>query len=285
MVAALIAATATLGGCDQVKKLAGGGKPAGQVVATVDGEEITALELRQELGNFSSRDPAVLKAAQQRALENIILRKLVVQKAKDEKLDKSADYSVQLRRGEDSLLAQLYQRKIAAGIAAPTRDEGESYVAAHPEKFSGRRILIIDQLVVGPNKIAPDRFKPIKTFDEVKALMDAEHVPYQVNVATIDTLTANPQVLQQIDKLPPGEIFVIPQGGGYLFNKITDTRSGPFEGDPAVAYAINQVRAQRSREAITRQVELLRKQSSNEVVYNEAYKPGAAAKAAAPAKK
>jgi EpsD family peptidyl-prolyl cis-trans isomerase len=274
MVAALIAATATLGGCDQIKKLAGGGgKPSGQVVATVNGDEITALELRQEMGNFSSRDPQAVKLAQQRALENIVLRKLVVQKAKDQKLDKSADYSVQLARGEQNLLAQLYQRKVASAVAVPTRVAAESYIASHPEKFSDRHVLVVDQLVVGANKIPPERLKPIKTFEELKALLDSEQVAYQPNVTTIDTLTANEQLLSQINKLPPGEIFVIPQGGGYIFNNVVDSRAAPFEGDTAVAVAINVLRGQRGREAFKTQVELMRKAADKSIVYNDAYKP------------
>jgi EpsD family peptidyl-prolyl cis-trans isomerase len=285
LVAALLAATATLGGCDQVKKLVGGSKPAGQVVATVNGDEITALELRQELGAFSTRDPAVLKMAQQRALEGIILRKLVVQKAKEDKLDKSADYSVQVARGEEALLAQLYQRKVASSIAVPTRDEGETYVTTHPEKFAERKVLIIDQLIAGPNKIPQERLKPINTFDELRTILDAEKVPYQLNVATVDTLSANEAILAQVNKLPPGEIFVIPQGGGLLFNKVVDARPAPFVGDAATAFAINVLRAQRAREAVNRQLELMRKSADKSVVYNEAYKPAPPAKktAAAPA--
>ena len=76
VVVAAVSAGLALSGCDQVKKLVGGGKPTGQVVATVDGEEITSLQLRAELGNFSSRDPNIMKAAQQQALQRIILRRL-----------------------------------------------------------------------------------------------------------------------------------------------------------------------------------------------------------------
>src|SRR5258706_9600009 len=51
--------------------------PTGQVVATVDGKEITAIDLRSELGNFSTADAKVRKAAEQQALNGIISRKLL----------------------------------------------------------------------------------------------------------------------------------------------------------------------------------------------------------------
>ena len=114
LLTAVLATSFALSGCEQVKKLIGG-KPEGQVVATVNGEEITAIQLRQEMGNFASRDPKIMKAAQQRALEGLILRKVLVQQAKEQKLDKSADYAVQVSRGEDNLMVQTFQRKIASG--------------------------------------------------------------------------------------------------------------------------------------------------------------------------
>src|SRR5258707_2163607 len=83
--AVAISASVTLTGCGQVKKLMGG-KPSGQVVATVNGEEITQSELKAELRGFASADPKIMKQAEQAGLRQIIIRDLLVQKAKEAKL-------------------------------------------------------------------------------------------------------------------------------------------------------------------------------------------------------
>ena len=280
LLAAVLAASVTLGGCEQVKKLVGG-KPSGQVIATVNGEEITAIELRQEMGNFSARDPKIMKAAQQQALQGLIVRKVLEQQAKVQKLDKSADYAVQVDRGEQNLLVQMFQRKVASGVAVPTRADAENYMSSNPSKFSNRRILIVDQIVAPPSKIPVAQFQAAKTLDDVKALFVSNSIAYQTNVAAIDTLTMDPRLLVQLEKLPAGEVFVIPQGGGVVFNRIADTRSVPFQGDPAIAYATNALRQQRSQEAVVRQVELLRKSAEKKITYNEAFKPPPEAKAKA----
>lgn len=278
----VLAVSLSLGGCEQVKKLVGG-KPSGQVIATVNGEEITALELRQELGSFSSADPKVMKAAQQRALQGLILRKLLVQQAKDQKLDKSADYALQVHRGEENLLVQLYQRKIGSSVAVPTRTDAEAYMSANSSKFTGRRVMIVDQVVAPPSKIPAAQFQAAKTLEDVKGLFEANNVPYQTNVSAIDTLSMDPRLVAQIDKLPPNEVFVLPQSGGLLFNKITDVRAVPFVGDPAVAYATNALRTQRAQEAVVRQVDVLRKTAEKNITYNEAFKPPPEAKPGAKA--
>lgn len=284
---ASLGAALMLSGCDQVKRLAGGGgAPKGQVVATVDGEEITALELRAELGGFGSRDPAVLKAAQQQALQRIILRRVLAQQAKKDKLDKTPDFAVQMKRGEENLLAQLYQRKLVSGVSPPTRQEAEAYVASHPDQFANRQIYVVDQVIAAPNKITPDRFRPLSTLDQVKALLDQENVQYQTNTATIDTIQTNPGFVAQLKKLPPGEVFVIPQRGSLTFNQITATRTVPFVGEMAANYAMQALRQQRAQESVGKKIEGMRKAAEKSIVYNEGFKPPPpAAKAAAPAAK
>ena len=267
-----IAASMTLGGCSQIKKLVRG-KPAGQVVATVNGDEITALELQQELNGFTSRDPAIMKQAQQQALQQVIMRHLLVQKAKADKLDKSPEYTLQVLRGEQALLAQSYQRKIAASVAVPARQDAETFVNNNPGRFAQRRVLTVDQIIVPPNKIDPARFKPLNTLEDVKALFEQEGAAYQENVTTVDTLTADPRLVQQVDKLPPGEVFVVPQGGALIFNRVSQVKSVPFHGDAAIAYAVNVLRNQKAQETVRSSMEAMRKAAESKIVYNAAYKP------------
>jgi peptidyl-prolyl cis-trans isomerase C len=269
---AVIAATTTVAGCSRVKSLIGG-KPKGQVVATVNGEEITSLDLRSELGGFASRDPKVMKQAEQVAVQRLVLRTLVDQKAKEQKLDKAVDYVLQMRRGEQNLLAQLYQRKIASSVPAPTKQEAETYVANHPEKFANRKILVLEQVIASPTKLDPQTFKPINTLDEIKALFDSDSIPYQENVAVLDTLTTDPRMIEQLNKLPPNEVFVVPQQGVLVFNHINQTRSAPFRGDMAVSYSVNLLRQQRVQEAVAKAMQSLQKESEPKIVYNAAYKP------------
>ena len=282
-----VAVATMLAGCDRIKGLVGC-KPSGQVVATVGGKEITALELRSEMAGFGSRDPEIMKQAQQQALQQIIMRRLVAQKAEEDKLDKSSDYVLQKSRADETLLAQLYQRKLAAAITVPSRQEAEAYVAANPGAFANRRILSINQVIVGPNKVAPERFRPLASLEEVRALFDAEGVPYQENVSMIDTLSADPRMVQQITALPPGEVFVIPQQGALVFNRIKETSSVPFTGELAIRYAGNVLRQRRAQEAVGNRMQQIRKDGEKEIVYNESYKPKPAkpaAKGAAPAPK
>jgi EpsD family peptidyl-prolyl cis-trans isomerase len=274
VVAVCVTAALALSGCDRIKGLIGG-KPKGQVVATVNGEEITALELRAELGGFGSRDPTVMKAAQQQALQRIILRRLLADEARKQKLDKSAEFTVQMTRGEETLLAQLYQRKLASTLGTPTRAEAQAWVQSHPQQFAGRRVMFVDQVIAAPNKIPPEQLQPLKSLEEVKSVLDEQGIVHQQNAMVIDTLTTNPAIVAQLDKLPPGEVFLVPQGGAVVFNQITSTKATPFTGEMATNYAMNVLRNQKAQENITKKIEAVRKAAEKDIVYNPAYKPPA----------
>jgi EpsD family peptidyl-prolyl cis-trans isomerase len=277
----VIAAGVSLAGCDRVKSLIGR-KPTGQVVATVNGEEITQLELRSELGGFASRDPKVMKAAQQQALQSIIMRRLVAQEARRQKLDKTPDYSIQKTRAEETLLARTLERKYVEGLPPPTKRDADNFVVNHPDQFANRRIISLDQVIAPANKVDTKNLEALKTLDDVKKVLQESNTPYQQTQGTLDTLSAPPAMIAAITKLPPGEVFVFPQGGALIFSRIIGQRTEPFTGDLASGFAMRVLAQQAQREAVSKRLDALRKAADSKIVYAANYKP--APPSAAPAK-
>src|SRR4051794_20899250 len=81
-------------------------KASGQTVAVVNGEEITASELNSELANQKGTVTDTTQA-RNAVLQNLINRKLLVQQAKSDGIDKSPEYVTQLRRTTDDLLINM----------------------------------------------------------------------------------------------------------------------------------------------------------------------------------
>lgn len=71
----------------------GAKEPTGQVVATLDGKEITALELRNELGGYQAPDAPSRKRAEQAALDAILSRKAVAEAARKAGVEKTPEFS------------------------------------------------------------------------------------------------------------------------------------------------------------------------------------------------
>jgi len=281
--AALLACIA-MSGCGMI---GGGSKaPEGQVVATVNGEEITITELNRELGGASPADPQQRKQMEQAALQSIVTRKLLAQTAKEQKLDKTPIFAQQKLQAEEGLLVGALQRKIASTVVNPTRADAEKFVSDHPNMFAQRRVMVVDQIVFG--KFDPklmEEFKPLTTLEQIEAVLTRENIDYQRTTTVLDTLNAPEGLTDSLMKLPPGEVFIFPRGNAVFVNQIRDSRVMPFVGDRAITYAQAGLKQQRTQEALAKQVEAIRKGAEDKITYNEKYKPEKPKPGAAPAAK
>lgn len=262
--------------------------PAGQVVATVDGQEITIRQLQAELGNATFPTPAVQKQAQQRALQLIIQRKILAKAAVDQKIDKSPTFAVDRDRAIENLEVQLLAQKTAQNVPPPSKEEVDQFISTHPNVFTHRKIFLVDQIGTGfpQNQQQLDALKPLKTMEEVEAYLKSQNIRYVRAQATIDALGTDPKMIETVAALPASEVFVVPSRSGITINHVIQAKEQPLSGDKAVAYATNYIRRQHEQEVVQRTMAGLVKAGSAKVSYNPAFKPpppAAAKPGAAPA--
>ncbi len=280
---AVLTACVALGGC----KMPHFGKPkapTGQVVATVDGEEITVRDLNTELNGARTADAKQQKALQGQALQVMVNRKLLAKAAKKEGVEKTPEYAIQQKRMTETLLAESLQQKLVAAVPTPTPEEAQQYMGAHPESFAQRQVFNVDQIQArGPmTQDVIKSFEPLKTLEQVEAQLKALKVDYRRGEVAMDSLGADPRLVQAILKLPPAEVFIIPQQNGtVLFNVVRGSAVKPFQGKQASDYATQALRQQRANEAAARQMQQVIAQGASKVMFNPAYQPPAPAKPAA----
>jgi hypothetical protein len=95
--------------------------PAGQVAATVDGKEVTLIDLRNEMSGYTAPDAKSRKAAELAALDQIVSRKLLFDAAKKQKLDQSPEFVQEKQKVDEALLVRFWQGKVAKSVPAPRR--------------------------------------------------------------------------------------------------------------------------------------------------------------------
>ena len=95
--------------------------PQGQVVATVNGEEITAQEVNAEAQALNLPANANREAVLPQILQRVLDRKLLVGVARERKMDKSPDFLIQRRRAEETVLATMLARQINEGVSPTSR--------------------------------------------------------------------------------------------------------------------------------------------------------------------
>jgi peptidyl-prolyl cis-trans isomerase C len=113
--AALILVAAGLSACGNKTKEA---KP-GQALASVNGEEITVLQLNEELQR-AGVGAAQQDAASKQLLQVLIDRQLLQSEAAREKLDRDPKVMQAIERAKALIVAQAYMQKRVGNQARPT---------------------------------------------------------------------------------------------------------------------------------------------------------------------
>lgn len=272
----MLSAALVLASCGQGKD---GKAPSGQVVATVDGQEITASQLRLEMGDAPS-DPAAAAAAQQGALQSIVNRKLLVAAAKDRKLDDSPLAAMVKDRAGEMALVQLLQMNLAGTVPKVSDSEVAEFVSSHPATFSQRKLISVDLLIVPQIQAAlVKQMEPLDTLEQIKALLDANKVRYLPSAQVVDTLNVNPDAAARIATMNTNDVFVSPAGSGVAVSRITGSETVPLTGAEALGAARIMLAQQRSAAQVNISLEQLVKNGQSKVKINPQYQ----AKPAAPA--
>lgn len=252
----------------------GGSAPQGQVVATVNGHEITTSQLRLEVGNAPS-DPAAAAAAQNAALQTLINRQLLVDEARRRGVDKSPMAAMVKQRAEDLALVQLLQMGLAQGVPTVSNDDIKAFIDSHPSSFSDRKLISVDQVVVPSIKTEiVKQMQPLNTMDEVLALLNKNNVRYVNSAAVLDTVNMDPTAASKILALGPNSVFITPAGmGGINVSHISGLRAAPLSGEEANMAARLMLTQQRSKAQVGQALEEIVKAGQSKVKINPAYLP------------
>jgi EpsD family peptidyl-prolyl cis-trans isomerase len=269
LVTAVAAAALAVSGC--------GGKDGkldkGQVVATVDGDEITIFELNAEMQATPVPPGTDRKLAEQMALQRVIERKILARIAREQKLDKTPAFLVQERRADELILASMLRDKIAGGIAQPTESEIAQYQAQHPERFAQRKVYTVDQILFPPPRSADafKQFAPLKTLEQLSEKLNADGIQFHRAPSQIDTAVLPPEIAAKIAALPAGELFIVPTPQGISANVITATTVQPLTGEQAHDLAQNALRSERFSKAADAQLNERLKKARASVKYQAGY--------------
>ena len=165
-------------------------EPTGQVVATVNGDEITTTDLDAELNGASASTPEQQKMMQRAALDNIINRKILAQAAESDGLNKGPKAAVLMEKAKDLALIELYNEKMRSGIPAPSDDEIQAFVSGNPTQFAQHRMFVVDQIVVPQaTQALVKALEPVKSLAEAERVLAAQNVRAISTVGVIDSLT------------------------------------------------------------------------------------------------
>jgi len=189
-----------------------GKQPGEDAVATVNGYEITATELNNELaarGGQNIQDPALRK----KALEELVNRKLLVALAEERELDQTPNFILSEQRTRELLLADA-----AVGFLAtlnPAVDERK--IDAAVEASNGvRTIFQVEGLQFDPVTDAGilPAIEKASSMDQVRQILAAANVSTKPASLSWDSVAMPAELVQQLGTVPAGKPFVLSSPNG-----------------------------------------------------------------------
>ncbi|WP_116394735.1 SurA N-terminal domain-containing protein [Nitrobacter sp. Nb-311A] len=216
--------------------------PNSQIVAHVGDQVITTQEFANELRLLNippdkQKDHETVK----KVLSEMVTRKYLLQQALTAKLDREPNVLLEILRSREQVLAAAFiSRSVSKKFSAISRADIDKYIADNPLRFSGRKLMTVDQISFPFSANTQSMIESIKaasSLDEVDQKLTALGVPHGLSTSTLNSSEIPQELLVRMDAQKPDDVFFVRSGANGLFLKIKSTESRPLEGDAAVNMA------------------------------------------------
>lgn len=273
--AALVLAAAGLAGCNKDKP--GESKP-GQALASVNGEEITVLQLNEEMQRLGV--PAAQQGpAGKQILQALVDRELLESEAAKEKLDRDPKVMQAIERARSLIIAQAYMQKRIGEPQRPSAAEVEDYYNKNPQFFANRKQFAMNELILSAADLTPEvraAADSAKSLEEVAVFLDARNIKYGRAQVTRSTADLNPQLSAKLMGMPKGQLFVVKEGERAMLISIAEVRDAPVTLAIAAPQIGQYLMNKKNKELAAAEIQRLR--GTAKITYlNKDYAPSATA--------
>lgn len=242
-------------------------EPEGQVVAVVNGQEITRRDLAAEPQSGGMFDSSAGQPVVSAVLSGVIDRKLAAAEAKQLKLDQTPQFVEQAKRLEEALLGRALFERWAAEVPAPNAQAIAAFVSANPQRFDHRRLFLVDRIEAELDEGQSDALVPLMSNDAIAAYLDAHSKTYTRTRTAIDSATLPLPLYKKVIALKPGEPLAQMQGGKVAVIAVVDSRDAPLSDTERSDEAVKAMK----QAVVQQRLAALRK--SAEVAYQAGYRP------------
>jgi EpsD family peptidyl-prolyl cis-trans isomerase len=224
---------------------------AAQLVARVNGAEISLQQVR-----------AGSAPAQAGALEKIIDRELLVQRALASKLDRDPQVMQAIENARRHLLAQAYLERAASSAAGGTRDDVLAFYKENPSLFAERRIYRLRELVVSAPAEMIDVLRAeaakARELEDVAAWLRSRNAKFSADGMTQPAEQLPLSYLPQLARMKPGEIAVFATPLGASVVQLVHAEDAPLSEQQAAPLIEHFLAGRRRLETAAAEVKRLR---------------------------
>ena len=240
-VAVAALAAVLLPGCGQKKEVGPIDAPGNEVVAKVNGDDLTAAQLTIALQKQRGMRPDAGDAASKQVLDQLIDEEIVAQKAVAAKLDKDPRVVQQLEAARRDILARRFVEAAAETAGKPAEDAVLKFYDSRPTLFAQRKVYTLQRLDIQ----APDNrrtevdahVQSLKSSAELTDWLKSQKLAFTTRQEQDASEQLPAPVLEKVATLKEGESMVVPSQVGVSALTLITSASAPktlAEARPAI---------------------------------------------------
>ena len=213
-----------------------GAASKGQIVARIGNEDITTQELQNEfrLNNIppdKQKDPAVIKPV----INELVMRKYLLQQAVAAKLDREPGVLLDLLRARAQVLANAFLTRTVANEPISKADI-DNYIANNPSKFANRQLVAVEQIVfplAANAQSVVDAAKQSKSLDEVAQQLTSMGVQHGRSMGALNSSEIPVELFNAIQAKKADDVFFVRSGANGVFFQVRGEEARPLVGEAA----------------------------------------------------
>lgn len=259
-------------------------KKSGQALVSVNGKEVTMLQLNDEIKRSNIR-PDQYEAASKQLLESLIVRQLILDEAVNNKLDRTPDVMQARDRANAQVIAQAYMQGIMSKVAKPSQAEIDEYFQKHPEFFSQRKQFDLITVRIATKDLSDGLKATIdaaKSLDQVIAWLEKNKIQYFRNLTSRSTTDLPPQMAKMLQEKSKDTIFIINEQENSLLISVNAIKDSPLTMAIAAPQIEKFLLNQKYKEASDAEIARLRAAAKIEYLNAKAPGSGSVDKSAVP---
>jgi len=201
----------------------------GQALASVNGVEITVMQLNDELARAGVK-AANEQAAGKQLLQALIDRQLLQAEAAREKLDRDPKVMQAIERARALIVAQAWLAKRVGNLVQPASADIEAYYNAHPQFFGARKQFSMDQVQLPAGALTPDLKQVVDraaSLGDVTGWLDANKVAATRSHVTRSTADLAPALAGKLLAMRQGQVFAVQDGERALVIALREVQDAP----------------------------------------------------------
>ncbi|TMG79619.1 MAG: peptidyl-prolyl cis-trans isomerase, EpsD family [Betaproteobacteria bacterium] len=245
-------------------------KVSSQIAAKVNGDEISVHQINSAIARSNNGAPDQAKQTAAQVLERIIDQELLVQKAREAKLDRDPQVMQEIEGAKRQILAQAYLERAVSAAPKERPEEVKEFYRRNPVLFERRRMYRFQELAVAAPQGKLDALKAeaavAKNLNDVAGWLKSQKLSFNVATSTKPSEQVPLEILPQVSDMKDGQIAVFPTPHGASVLQLMQSQEAPLSEKQATPI-IEQFLANRKRiELAQAEVKKLREKANIEYV-------------------